>query len=179
MRLQILPKLDILRGNGILPNMRQQKQRQSRTEDTQSGADEKRILTATNAVCAAGSVGLDDWEDVGSDKGANLAERGCDGVVLPADGRGAGFGGYEADVVAWASFAKGEKNSVDDDEASDVSRGIETAVDTGHDEADNALEEDIGGEGVTRPYHITQERAADCAGEVEQIYDGIPTESLP
>ncbi len=105
-RLQIGPELDVLRGNGILSNVRQQKQRQSRTKNAQGGADEKRILTATNAIGAAGSMVLDNWKDVGSDKGADFAERSCEGIVLTADGRGACFGGYETDIVTRAGFAK-------------------------------------------------------------------------
>ena len=50
-------------------------------------------------------------EDVGSDEGANFAAGRGDGVVLASDRRGAGFGGYEADVVAWAHFAEGEEDA--------------------------------------------------------------------
>lgn len=179
MLLQIRPELQILAGDGILPDMRQEKQGQKRAQEAQAAADEKGILTASDAVGAAGRVGLDDGEDVGPDEGTDFAGRGGDGVVLPADGGGAGLGGDEADVVAGSGFAEGEEDAVDDDETADVGGGVQQGVAAGHDEAHDTLQSNEDAQGVSGANPVADEGAADGTGEIEQIYYGIPSKTLP
>ena len=91
--------------------MGQQEQGQEGAEDAQARAHEERILAAADARRAARGVVLNDGKDIGADEGADFAHGGCDGVVLPADGGGAGLGRYEPDVVARTGFAEREKDS--------------------------------------------------------------------
>lgn len=159
--------------------MRQERERQARTEDTQTAADEERILAPAGAVRPTRRVLLYDGEDVGADESANLAERGGDGVVLPANGGSAGLGGDETDVVARPGLAEAEEDPVHDDEAGDVGGLVEFAVGCCHDEADDALAEDTDTETEARADDVREESAADGAGEVEDVDDGVPAESLP
>ena len=122
--LQIRAELQVLLRNSILPDMRQEEKRQRGAKDTQSGRDEERILARANAFRSTGRVGLDDGEDVGADKGADLAHGGGDTVVLASNGGCGCFGCDEADVIARADFTKGKKDSIYDDEAADVRGGV-------------------------------------------------------
>lgn len=89
--------------------MRQAKERQKRTKDTQSTRHVKRILALADLVRGV----LDNHgEDVCAYERANFAHGGCGAVVLTADGRGAGLGCTETDVVAGADFAHGEEDTV-------------------------------------------------------------------
>jgi hypothetical protein len=98
--LQIGPKLDILRRNRILPNMRQEEERQQRAEETQRRAHEERILTAPGAIRSAGRMVLDNWENVGTDESADLAKSGGYGKILASNGSGARLRRNEPDIIA-------------------------------------------------------------------------------
>lgn len=159
--------------------MRQQEEGQKRTEDAQAAGHKERILAATNAIRATRGVGLDDGEDVRAHKGTDFPRGSGNGVVLPTDGSGAGFRGHETDVIAGTCFAKREEDAVDDDEAGDVGGRGQLGVAACHDKADNSLEEHTDCEGVARPDPITDEGAANGAGEIEDVDDGIPAEGFP
>ena len=62
--LKVLPKLQILRRDRILADVRQQEKGQEAAEDTQTAADEERILAAPNAVRATGGIVLNNGEQV-------------------------------------------------------------------------------------------------------------------
>lgn len=177
--LKIRPKLPILALDRILPNTRQRKKRQKRTEDAKTATHKERILPTPRARLAARRIPLDDREHVGPDKGADFATRGRDGVVLPPDGSGRGLGRDEADVVPRPGLAEGEEDAVDDDEASDVGGLVEFAVRGRHDEAHYPLREDADAETEARADDIRQEGAGDGAGEVEDVDERVPGEGLP
>lgn len=108
MLLQIPTELRILLGNSILPNTRQTEDRQRRTEKTQRARHKERVLARPDLI---GCIVLDHWEDIRPHERADFTCRCCDPVVLSADGGRAGFGGYEADVIAGAEFAEGKEDS--------------------------------------------------------------------
>ena len=109
--LQVGAEVQVLVGDGVLADMGQQEPGQEGAEDAQARAHEERILAAADAGRAARGVVLDNGKHIGPHEGADFAHGGCDGVVLPADGGGAGLGRYEPDVVARTGFAEREKDS--------------------------------------------------------------------
>jgi len=60
-----------------------------------------------------------------------------------------------------------------------VRGGVEKGVAASHDEADYALAEDANGKCETRADEIAKEGAADCAGQVEDVDNGVPAEGFP
>ena len=60
-----------------------------------------------------------------------------------------------------------------------MSRGVETAVDACHDEADDTLEEDTDREGVAGADPVAEEGTADGTGEIEDIDEGVPAKGFP
>jgi hypothetical protein len=108
MLLEIPTELGILLSNSILSNMRQTEDRQRRTEKTQRARHKERVLTGPDLI---GRIVLDHWEDIGPHERADFTGRCCNPVVLSADGGCAGFGGYQADVIAWTEFAESKENS--------------------------------------------------------------------
>lgn len=82
-----------------LPNIRQKKESQRSTEDTQRTRHKKRILTRTHLIR---SVVLNNRENVGAHKGPDFPTRRRNTVVLAADRSGAGFGGAQSAVIAWS-----------------------------------------------------------------------------
>ena len=179
MALQILPKLQILTGDGILPDVWQTKERDDSTQDAQARGHEERILTTARAVGPTWRIVLNDREDIGADEGANLARRGSNGVVLASDGRGRGLGSDETDIVARSGLTQREKDAVDNDEAGDVRFGVEESVASCHDETHAPLEEDENGKGVLWTDPIADEGTGDGAREIENVDEGCPAEGLP
>lgn len=178
MRLQIRPEFDVLLLDGILGDGRQAEQGQEAGEDGQRRADPERILTCLGFVRG---ILHDDGEDVGADERSDLADGGGDAVVFAADGGGARLRGDEADVVTRTHLAKCEEEPVDDDKAGDVGRQGELGVAAGHDEADDALEEDAEGEETAgfECGHVGEEGAQDAAGHVEEVEEDVPAKGLP
>ena len=176
MLLEVGPELEILGGDRILADLGQKEERQERAEEAKTAAHEKRVLASAGTVGATGGVVLDYWKNVRAYKSADLTERGSNGVILASDGGGTGFGSDKADVVARTGFAEGEEDAVDDDEAGDGGGFVEEAVAPRHEEADEALQEDEDDEGVFGADPVADEGAADGAGEVEDVDDGVPAE---
>jgi hypothetical protein len=81
-RIQVVVKLDVLLGDGVLADMRQAEKRQGCAEDTQRAGNEKRILSSTGWVRC---VILDDWEDVAAHESSDLAYRSGNAVVLSSN----------------------------------------------------------------------------------------------
>ena len=91
--------------------MRKEEPRKTTTEDAKCRGDEEGVLASAGTISTAGSVGLNDGEEVGTDECANFAKSSGDSVVLAANSGGGGFRGDEADVVAWADFTEGEEDA--------------------------------------------------------------------
>ena len=137
--------------------MRQAKERQKRTKDTQGTRHVKRILALADLVRGV----LDNHgEDVCAHERANFSHGGCGAIVLTADGRRAGLGCTETDVVAGADFAHGEEDTVirvvsakwdkwglgmnspvDNDKGGHVVRRIQVRIASGHDQTNGSLDE--------------------------------------
>lgn len=88
--------------------MREQEERQRRTEDAQRTRHEERILSRTGRV---GGVLLNNRENIRSHEGTNLAHRGGDPIVLATDGSSTRFGGNQSDVVTRTKLTKRQKDS--------------------------------------------------------------------
>lgn len=85
---------------------------------------------------------------------------------LTADAGGTGLGRQQADVVPGAEFPQREEYPVDHYEAAHHAGLGEVEVVTGHDEADDGLQEDAEGECVPRAQPVGGRGPEHCAGDV-------------
>ena len=100
--LEIFAELGVLMGDGILSDLGKH-ECQASGENAQRARNEERVLPAAHGIW---SVGFDNREDVGADKGTDFAHGSSDAVVLASDGRRAALGCAEADVVAGSEFTE-------------------------------------------------------------------------
>ena len=104
---QIIVELDILRGDGVLTDVRQGKNGQKGAENAQRAGDKERILSSTSRV---GRIGLDDRKDVAANKGSDLAHCCGNTVILSSNASGTCLGSDEADIIAGAELAECKEN---------------------------------------------------------------------
>jgi len=68
---------------------------------------------------------------------------------------------------------------VNDDKGGHILLGCKILVASGHDEADDSLEEDSNGKGVARTHPVTSKGSESRARDVEEVGQSGPAEGLP
>lgn len=91
-----------------LSNIREEEQSNCGSEDAERARDEERILARASLI---GRILLHDREDIGSDKGADLANGCSNSVILAADGGRGGLGRNQPDVVAGTKLTQRQEDA--------------------------------------------------------------------
>jgi hypothetical protein len=86
---QVRLEPQVLLLNCVLSDMRQAKDRETGREDTESTADEKRVLALFSPIVACCSD--DEREYIIADESSDLAKGCSDSVILTANGGGGGL----------------------------------------------------------------------------------------
>lgn len=182
---QIGSELLVFLIDSVLTNIRQQKERNEGAQDAQRARHKEGILAGLDYISVLVAV-IQDSQDLIAYKSTDFADCSCDTVVLASDSGCAGFGGYQADVVAWSEpgycqhhfsdildfddlLSKGKEDAVDDYETSDVGRAGKIAVHASHDESDDALSKNTNAQSQLGTQPVTDKGATNTAWEVEEI----------
>lgn len=171
--LEVLAELDVLVSDGILANIGNEEVGDESRQQRQRRGDPEGILGSLCGIIAASC--FDMGEDPSSDKGTNLANGSSNTVITTTNTSGAGLGGQETNVVAGTKLSKAQENTIDNGETSNVLGDL--VIDTGHDVADNRLQNNANDKGVLGADVVADKGTNHSSRNVEQVDDGVPPEN--